>query len=81
MSASPKPIARLANIITFRALAYPLPEAYALMLKRLALPATEARINEDKDAEEAAVASLDEFVDTLRSIIGEPVTRPEFTKG
>ena len=81
MSTGPKPLARLANIITFRALAYPLPEAYALMLKRLAYPATEARINEDKDAEEAAVVSIDEFVDTLRSIIGEPVTRPEFTKG
>ena len=76
-----KPSPRLANLITFRALSYPLPEAYALMLKRLAHPATEARINEDKDAEEAAVQSLDEFVDTQRSIIGEPVTRPEFTKG
>lgn len=69
---------RLGADITFPALPFPLPEAHQDTLKNLARVASLARLDGRAELHRVAVAEIDGLVETLRSAIGVPFSRPEF---
>lgn len=63
---------------SYQALSYPLPEITQAALRRMSCAIHDARANPDRTAVTAAYASLDEFTESARKVIGVEVLRRSF---